>query len=125
MLGIGLLLGGAGASFAIALPIASAAYPSTHQGLAMGVAAIGNSGVLVATFFAPRLAQSFGWQNAFGIMIIPVFLVSIIFWLIVLQIGRIKTFTTTTPLFSIVVIGILLLPLFLTLCSPLIEDRSP
>ena len=83
MLGIGLLLGCAGASFAIALPIASAAYPPTHQGLAMGVAAVGNSGVLLATFFAPRLAQSFGWQNTFGVMIIPVFLIAIIFWLIV------------------------------------------
>jgi len=83
MLGIGLLLGCAGASFAIALPIASEAYPPTHQGLAMGVAAIGNSGVLLATFFAPRLAQSFGWQNTFGVMIIPVLLMAIIFGLIV------------------------------------------
>lgn len=83
MLGIGLLLGCAGASFAIALPIASEAYPPTHQGLAMGVAAVGNSGVLLATFFAPRLAQSFGWQNTFGIMIIPVLLTAIIFGLIV------------------------------------------
>ncbi|UCE64597.1 MAG: NarK/NasA family nitrate transporter, partial [Nitrospirota bacterium] len=83
MLAVGLLLGCAGASFAIALPIASEAYPPTHQGLAMGVAAVGNSGVLLATFFAPRLAQSFGWQNTFGVMIIPVFLIAIIFWLIV------------------------------------------
>lgn len=83
MLGIGLLLGCAGASFAIALPIASEAYPPTHQGLAMGVAAIGNSGVLLATFFAPRLAQSFGWQNTFGVMIIPVLLTTIIFGVIV------------------------------------------
>ena len=83
MLGIGLLLGCAGASFAIALPLASLAYPATHQGLAMGVAAIGNSGVLLATFFAPRLAQEFGWQNTFGIMIIPVILTAITFGLIV------------------------------------------
>jgi NNP family nitrate/nitrite transporter-like MFS transporter len=83
MLGIGLLLGCAGASFAIALPIASEAYPPTHQGLAMGVAAIGNSGVLIATLFAPRLAQLFGWQNTFGVMIIPVLLTAVIFWLIV------------------------------------------
>ena len=83
MLGVGLILGCAGASFAIALPIASAAYPSTHQGLAMGVAAVGNSGVLLATFFAPRLAQIMGWQNTFGAMIIPVLITGIIFWIVV------------------------------------------
>ena len=58
MLGIGLFLGFAGASFAIALPLASQAYPSAHQGLAMGVAGIGNSGVLLAAFMAPRLAEA-------------------------------------------------------------------
>ena len=83
ILGIGLLMGCAGASFAIALPIASQAYPPTHQGLAMGVAAVGNSGVLLATFFAPRLAQAFGWQNTFGLMILPVLLTAISFGLLV------------------------------------------
>ncbi|MEC4673533.1 MAG: MFS transporter, partial [Nitrospirota bacterium] len=66
MLAIGLVLGVAGASFAIALPIASQAYPRKHQGLAMGIAAVGNSGVLLATFFAPRLAEIFGWRGTFG-----------------------------------------------------------
>ena len=36
MIGVGLLLGIAGASFAVALPLASRAYPMAHQGLAMG-----------------------------------------------------------------------------------------
>jgi len=83
MLGTGLLLGFAGASFAIALPIASQAYPAEHQGLAMGVAAIGNSGVFVATFFAPRLAEMVGWHGTFGVMIIPVALTALIFWYVV------------------------------------------
>ena len=72
MLGIGLLLGLAGASFAVALPIASQAYPPQHQGLAMGIAATGNSGVLLAAFFAPRLALHVGWHGVFGFMIVPV-----------------------------------------------------
>src|SRR5438094_6861149 len=38
MVGVGLLLGIAGASFAVSLPLASRAYPLEHQGLAMGVA---------------------------------------------------------------------------------------
>ena len=80
MLCVGLLLGFAGASFAIALPIASQAYPPAHQGLAMGVAAVGNSGVLLATFLAPRLSQSMGWRNTFGIMAIPVLITALIFF---------------------------------------------
>src|SRR6185503_13364858 len=36
MLGVGALLGVAGASFAISLPLASRWYPPQHQGLAMG-----------------------------------------------------------------------------------------
>ena len=35
---VGLLLGVAGASFAVALPMASRWYPPEHQGLAMGIA---------------------------------------------------------------------------------------
>jgi len=83
ILGIGLLLGAAGSSFAIALPIASQAYPPQHQGLAMGVAAVGNSGVLLASFFAPRVAQAAGWHNTFGFMLVPVLLTICLFSLIV------------------------------------------
>ncbi len=83
MLGIGLFLGFAGASFAIALPLASQAYPSAHQGLAMGVVAIGNSGVLLATFMAPRLAEGVGWHQVFGIMLLPVMGTAILFFRLV------------------------------------------
>ncbi|GJL57397.1 MAG: MFS transporter [Nitrospirales bacterium] len=83
MLGIGLFLGFAGASFAVALPLASQAFPSAHQGLAMGVVAIGNSGVLLAAFMAPRLAEVVGWHQVFGIMLIPVMgTVILFFWLV-------------------------------------------
>ncbi|MXX10820.1 MAG: NarK/NasA family nitrate transporter [Nitrospira sp. SB0677_bin_15] len=83
MFGVGFLLGAAGASFAVALPVASRAYPSEHQGLAMGIAATGNSGVLLATFFAPRLAIHIGWHGVFGLMIVPVLLAAIVFALFV------------------------------------------
>jgi len=69
---LGLLLGIAGASFAVALPLAGAWYPPEYQGLAMGIAGAGNSGTLMATFFAPRLAQHFGWHNTFALAMIPV-----------------------------------------------------
>lgn len=83
MLGIGIFLGFAGASFAIALPLASQAYPTAHQGLAMGVAALGNSGVLLATFIAPRLAEEYGWHQVFGIMLLPVMGTALLFFLLV------------------------------------------
>jgi NNP family nitrate/nitrite transporter-like MFS transporter len=76
---IGLLLGVAGASFAVALPLASRWYPPEHQGLAMGIAGAGNSGSLLATLAAPRLAQRYGWEAAFGLMLVPVALVTIVF----------------------------------------------
>ena len=77
---IGFVLGIAGASFAVALPLAGRWYPPEHQGLAMGLAGAGNSGTLIITFFGPRLAQHFGWQAVFGLAILPVVLVLAIFF---------------------------------------------
>ena len=69
---LGFFLGIAGASFAVALPLASRWYPPQYQGLAMGIAGAGNSGTLLATLFAPRLAEQFGWQATFGIALAPI-----------------------------------------------------
>ena len=69
---LGLLLGFAGASFAVALPLASRWYPPQHQGTALGIAGAGNSGTVFAALFAPGLAVAFGWSNVFGIALIPV-----------------------------------------------------
>ena len=71
MLLVGLLLGVAGASFAAALPLASRWYPPHFQGLAMGIAGAGNSGTVLATFFAPRMALLWGWHAVFGVALIP------------------------------------------------------
>src|SRR5688572_27505478 len=46
LLAVGLMLGVAGASFAISLPLASRHYPAKYQGLAMGIAGAGNSGTV-------------------------------------------------------------------------------
>jgi NNP family nitrate/nitrite transporter-like MFS transporter len=79
---LGFFLGLAGASFAVALPLASRWYPAEYQGLAMGIAGAGNSGTLMATLFAPRLAERFGWAATFGIAMLPVAAVFILFaWL--------------------------------------------
>jgi NNP family nitrate/nitrite transporter-like MFS transporter len=79
----GLLLGAAGASFAVALPIASHAYPPMHQGLAMGIAAAGNSGTVLAMLLAPRFAEIVGWHGVFGLMLIPLVVTLLLFTILV------------------------------------------
>lgn len=77
---VALLLGVAGASFAAALPLASRWYPPQYQGLAMGIAGAGNSGTVLATLFANRLAQHYGsWEVVFGLALIPISLAFLIF----------------------------------------------
>ena len=76
---LGLMLGIAGASFAVALPLASRWYPPQYQGLAMGIAGAGNSGTLLATLFAPRLAERYGWASTLGLAIVPLVAVFILF----------------------------------------------
>lgn len=79
---VGFLLGIAGASFAVALPLAGRWYPPEHQGLAMGIAGAGNSGTLVATLFGPRLAQHYGWHVVFGLALLPIAMVLCAFFLL-------------------------------------------
>jgi MFS transporter, NNP family, nitrate/nitrite transporter len=57
LLAVGALLGTAGASFSVALPLASRWYPAERQGLVMGIAAAGNSGTVIANLSAPILAR--------------------------------------------------------------------
>lgn len=79
---VGALLGVAGASFAVALPLASSHYPPSRQGLALGIAGAGNSGTIVAALLAPRLAERLGWHAVFGIAIVPVALTALAFRLL-------------------------------------------
>ncbi len=78
---LGGFLGVAGASFAVALPLASRWYPPEHQGTALGIAGAGNSGTALAALIAPSLAIAFGWNNVFGLALIPLSLV-FVFYLI-------------------------------------------
>ena len=72
---LGLFLGVAGASFAVALPLASRWYPPEHQGTALGIAGAGNSGTALGALFAPSLAVAFGWNNVLGLAVIPLLIV--------------------------------------------------
>ena len=77
---LGLALGVAGASFAVALPLASRWYPAEHQGTALGIAGAGNSGTAIAALLAPGLAVAFGWNAVFGIAVIPLSITLAIYW---------------------------------------------
>jgi NNP family nitrate/nitrite transporter-like MFS transporter len=79
VLALGVVLGVAGASFAVALPLASRWYPPEHQGLALGIAGAGNSGTALAALFAPSLAQHFGWGNVIGLAALPLALAFVVY----------------------------------------------
>ncbi len=80
MLLIGLMLGVSGASFAVALPLASRWYPPQHQGLAMGIAGAGNSGTALATLFGPMLAIALGWHAVFAIALAPLAVTFLVYY---------------------------------------------
>lgn len=78
-LALGVVLGFAGASFAVALPLASRWYPPEHQGKALGIAGMGNSGTVLAALFAPLLAKAFGWNAVLGLATIPLTVVFVLY----------------------------------------------
>jgi MFS transporter, NNP family, nitrate/nitrite transporter len=81
VLALGVMLGVAGAAFAVALPLASRWYPPEHQGTALGIAGAGNSGTVFAALFAPLLASIYGWQNVLGLAVIPLTIVFFVYLL--------------------------------------------
>lgn len=82
LLAVGVLLGVAGSSFAVALPLAGRAYDPRVRGLAMGIAGAGNSGTVIAALLAPRLASRIGWHGVLGVAALPVALVLVAFLLL-------------------------------------------
>ena len=68
---LGVALGLAGASFAVALPQSGRWYPPHMQGVVLGLAGAGNVGVVIDHLAAPRIAAVWGWQAVFGAALIP------------------------------------------------------
>ncbi|PYR50981.1 MAG: MFS transporter [Acidobacteria bacterium] len=87
---LGAMLGVAGASFAVVLPLASRWYPPERQGLVMGIAAAGNSGTVIANLLAPRLAVLVGWHNVFGLALLPLLVVLVLFTLMAKDSPRVE-----------------------------------
>jgi NNP family nitrate/nitrite transporter-like MFS transporter len=81
-LAMGMVLGVAGASFAVAIPQAGRWYPPKMQGLVMGLAGAGNIGVVIDSLLAPRLAAAYGWKAVFGFALVPAVLVLALYILI-------------------------------------------
>ena len=77
---VGVVLGVAGASFAIALPMVSYWYSAEYQGLALGLTGAGNSGTVITSLLAPILAVAIGWNNVFGVATLPLILVFALFF---------------------------------------------
>ena len=51
----GLVLGLAGTSFAVGVPLVNAWFPARQRGFALGVYGVGNVGTAVSSFFTPRI----------------------------------------------------------------------
>jgi NNP family nitrate/nitrite transporter-like MFS transporter len=60
LIGVGLLLGVAGSSFAVGVPFVAGWYTQARQGLALGVYGVGNVGTAAAFFGAPYVANHWG-----------------------------------------------------------------
>jgi NNP family nitrate/nitrite transporter-like MFS transporter len=80
IIALGLMLGVAGSSFAVALPLASHWYPPSRQGLIMGITAAGNVGTVIANLLAPSLAKSYGWHAVIGLAMLPLAVVLLVFF---------------------------------------------
>lgn len=79
---VGALLGVAGASFAVALPLVSRWYPADQQGLVLGITGMGNSGTALAVLLAPWLVPIVGWRGVFGLALVPLLVVAVLFALL-------------------------------------------
>ena len=76
---LGIVLGLAGASFAVALPQSGRWYPPHLQGVVLGLAGAGNVGVVIDHLLAPRIAAVYGWQAVFGAALIPLAIVFVLY----------------------------------------------
>ena len=80
-----LLLGVAGASFAVSLPIAGRAYPPAARGFVLGLAASANVGTVLILFLAPRWAAAMDWHYVCVLMAGIVCITLVLFTLLVPQ----------------------------------------
>jgi MFS transporter, NNP family, nitrate/nitrite transporter len=78
-----LLLGVAGASFAVSLPIAGRTYPQAAQGFVLGLTASANVGTVLILFLAPRWLAVMDWHHVCAVMAGVVVVTLVLFILLV------------------------------------------
>jgi NNP family nitrate/nitrite transporter-like MFS transporter len=81
ILAFGLLLGFAGASFAVGVPFVNGWYPPERQGFALGIYGMGMGGTVLAGLTAPSIADSWGLAAPFWIASGLVAVMCAVFWL--------------------------------------------
>jgi MFS transporter, NNP family, nitrate/nitrite transporter len=78
----GLLLGLAGATFAIGIPFVNGWFPPHRRGLALGVYGAGNGGTAISGFLSPSIADTFGRPAAFIVVAVALTLTAVTFALL-------------------------------------------
>jgi NNP family nitrate/nitrite transporter-like MFS transporter len=82
LIGVGLLLGIAGASFAVGVPFVAGWYPRGRQGFALGVYGVGNIGTAIAFFGAPAASDRWGRSSVGWITAAALLAGAAVFWLL-------------------------------------------
>jgi len=77
-----LLLGLAGASFAVGVPFVSRHFPPERQGFALGVYGAGNIGTAIAARASTQIAQSWGVPAVFICFAVLQLVMAVVFWLL-------------------------------------------
>ena len=67
IIGLGFLLGFAGASFAVGVPFVNGWYPPERQGAALGIYGVGMGGTVLAGLTAPAIADAWGLSAPFWV----------------------------------------------------------
>jgi NNP family nitrate/nitrite transporter-like MFS transporter len=80
MIGLGFVLGVAGASFAVGVPFVSRWYPPARQGMALGLYGMGMGGTVLGALTAPRIADRWGLTAPFVVAIVLTAAMAIVFW---------------------------------------------
>ncbi len=80
LVGAGLLLGIAGAAFAVGVPFVAQWFPPERRGLALGIYGMGNAGTAVAGFSAPIIAEAIGWRGYFWLLVPLLAITALCFW---------------------------------------------
>jgi MFS transporter, NNP family, nitrate/nitrite transporter len=80
IVGLGLLLGFTGASFAVGVPFVNGWYPPESRGFALGVYGMGMGGTVISGLTAPWIADHWGLAAPFWIAAGLVLVVGVAFW---------------------------------------------